>query len=129
MAACEGGSWLGFDGDNIIRNGGGAIPNWRYVHGPAVDDPLIGIRLVGSSYERYYYLTDGRGRLLAFTDSAGNNRLGDPPYQQGGGQAGAVDSSRSFENGRAESPNAPQVSFFRNRYYDQLTGRWTRWSI
>src|SRR5439155_164784 len=88
--------------------------------------PLVAIFRSGSSYTRYYYLTDGRGRLLAFTDDAGYSHTGDQVYwQTGGNQAGAIGNSNSYVNTRAESPQAPRQSFYRNRYYDQQTGRFT----
>ena len=122
--ACDNGSTDGlfaFDGDNVIRTTG-----WRYLHGPGVDDPLVGLNLSGSTWVKYFYLTDGRGRLLAFTDTLARNVLTEAPYQNGGNQAGAIHRSTSFANTRAESPQAPGVSFYRNRYYDQTTGRWTQ---
>jgi RHS repeat-associated protein len=128
VLACESGSWLGFDGDNVIRNGTSETAIWRYVHGPGLDDPLVGMYQISPGYyERYYYLTDGRGRQLAFTDAQGHDRTGTVTYtQNGGNQAGAIAASNGFENARAESPNTPQLSYYRNRYYDQQTGRWTQ---
>jgi RHS repeat-associated protein len=77
------------------------------------------------TFRRYYYLTYGQGRLLAFTDSLGT----DAPvtYNQfGGSEAGATVNSHSFASSRAESPDAPQLSFYRNRYYDEESGTWTQ---
>ena len=120
----EGGLYFAFDDPNVMRATG--TYDWRYVHGPGVDDPLVAIFRSGSSYTRYYYLTDGRGRLLAFTDDAGYSHTGDQVYwQTGGNQAGAIGNSNSYVNTRAESPQAPRQSFYRNRYYDQQTGRFT----
>jgi RHS repeat-associated protein len=81
---------------------------------------------------KFYYLTDGRGRHLAFTDSLGNNYMNPDPnagvehnayYTEGGNQTGAIESSHGFDNLRGVSDNTPQLSFYRNRYYDQRTGR------
>ncbi|MGH2608423.1 MAG: hypothetical protein ACRDHF_04980, partial [Tepidiformaceae bacterium] len=101
---------------------------WRFVHAPGVDDPLVGMYYRAANWwEKYFYLTDGRGRLLAFTDSVGNDYLGDVTYtQNGGNRAGAIDRSHTFANSRAETADAPGLSFYRNRYYDQTTGRWTQ---
>ena len=115
----------GFDGDNVIRLG----TVWRYVHGPGVDDPLVAVNYEGGgNYSRYYYLTDGQGKMLAFTDStgysSGTTRLA--YSQNGGNQAGAIDRAQTFTNSRGESSQAPHLSFYRNRYYDQQTGRWTQ---
>jgi hypothetical protein len=44
------------------------------VHGPGLDDPLVAMYEVGTGvFRKHYYLTDGRGRHLAFTDSVGTN--------------------------------------------------------
>jgi len=131
---CGGGLVLGFDGDNVIRaeQGGYGYASWRYVQGPGLDDPLVAVHPIGSSQDKYYYLTDGRGRHLAFTDSTGKNYMepasvGGPEYsryyQQGGNQAGSIEDSHGFDNTRGASDNAPQLSYYRNRYYDQQTGR------
>jgi RHS repeat-associated protein len=125
----ETGAWLGFDGENAVRDiGGSGLPIWRFVHGPGIDDPLVGLyQNSPGQFSKYYYLTDGRGRLLAFTAADGSNRMDSPDFtQQGGALAGAIVRSRTFENGRMEVPGAPQLSFYRNRYYDQQTGRWTQ---
>lgn len=125
--ACDDGANLGpaaFDADRVVRLGS----NWRYVQGPGPDDPLVAVNQGnGGVWEKYYYLTDGRGRLLAFTDAAGSNRLGDVVYfQNGGNQDGSINRSNDYTNTRAESPTASALSFYRNRYYDQATGRWTQ---
>jgi RHS repeat-associated protein len=121
-----GGGILGFDGDNVVRAGG----TWRYVQGPGLDDPLVAVQMVGSA-RKLYYLTDGRGRHLAFTDSIGTNYMSTSGsgleyttyYQNGGNQAGSIENSHGFDNIRGASDNAPQLSYYRNRYYDQKTGR------
>jgi RHS repeat-associated protein len=47
------------------------------------------------------------------------------PYtEKGGNQAGAIDRSHTFANTRAGSIAEPEISFYRNRYYDQGTGQW-----
>jgi RHS repeat-associated protein len=127
--ACESSSaWFGFDGDNVIRNHG-AWTLWRYVHGPGLDDPLVGLYATTSSqFSKYYYLTDGSGRHLTFTAADGTKgELVDLTFSQNGGShAGSITASRTFENSRGESPQVPSLSFYRNRYYDQQTGRWTQ---
>jgi len=121
------GAWLGFDGDNAIRMGYGDDATWRYVHGPATDDPLVGVYQSGGQYYKYYYLTDGAGRLLAFTNAAGTrDESTELTYSQTGSGAGAITRATSFDNQRMEASGAPQLSFYRNRYYDQKTGRWTQ---
>ena len=123
--SCDNGSSIGsaiFDGDNVV-----GVTSWRFVHGPGVDDPLIALGYTLGRWAKYFYLTDGRGRLLAFTDSLGFNEMNLSPYTvNGGNQAGAVTKSTGFANSRSESPQAAGLSFYRNRYYDQNTGRWTQ---
>jgi len=102
---------------------------WRFVHGPGLDDPLVALkRDIGTqNYAKYYYLTDAQGREYAFTDAQGYDVTQDVAYwQNGGNQSGAVARASGFDNQRATSGTAPDVSFYRNRYYDQKTGRWTQ---
>jgi RHS repeat-associated protein len=47
-------------------------------------------------------------------------------WQNGGNQSGAATRATTFDNQRATSGTAPDISFYRNRYYDQKTGRWTQ---
>src|SRR5258706_57701 len=53
--------------------------------------------------------------------------VGGPPftryYQEGGNQAGSIENSNGFDNVRGAADNAPQLSYYRNRYYDQQTAR------
>jgi RHS repeat-associated protein len=129
IMACESGGWLGYDGDNVIRSRGQTLLLWRFAHGPSLDDPLVAVyQWTSGSYDKYYYLTDGGGRLLAFTNAQGDTTSTSVTNynQNGGAQAGAIQSSHGFENSRAETPDSPQLSFYRNRYYDQQTGRWTQ---
>jgi RHS repeat-associated protein len=123
VVACDFGGALVYDGDNAV----GMIGNWRYVHGPGTDDPLVGLEYIGgfNPYRKFYYLTDGAGRQLAFADSLGNDQAA-LYYSSGGSQAGGITASQTFANGRSETPQAPELSFYRNRYYDQRTGRWTQ---
>lgn len=111
-----------FDGENVV-----GVTGWRYLHGPGVDDPLVGLFNSGNGWVKYFFLTDGRGRLLAFTDTLARNVIGESVYTHtGGNQAGAVDRATTYANSRAETPDASGLSFYRNRYYDQNTGRWTQ---
>jgi RHS repeat-associated protein len=121
--------WRGFDGENVIivQNSTGNW-KWRVAQGPGVDDPLVAAYTLGGTTKRYYYLTDGRGGQIAFTDSAGydytNPSLSLDYTQNGGNQAGGIERVTRFDNSRAESDQAPGLSFYRNRYYDQGTARW-----
>lgn len=64
---------------------------------------------------------------MAFTDSSGGNQQDQLVYtRDGGGQAGGITASNGFDNARSGTPEGPRLSFYRNRYYDQETGRWTQ---
>lgn len=118
--------YVAFDGPNVVRLRGGGRA-WRYVHGPGVDDPLVAIDSVTGSWTKYYYLTDGRGRQLAFTDSQGYDYQSSLAYtQNGGNHAGGITNSNGYANARSETPEAPKLSSYRHRYYDQQSGRWTQ---
>lgn len=81
---------------------------------------------MGENYEKYYYLTDGSGRELAFTNRSGIMWRDQLAYTNGGNQAGAIAAAEGFANARAPIEKIPTLSFYRNRYYDQTTGRFTQ---
>ena len=117
------------DGDNVIvaRSAAGNMV-WRFVQGPGLDDALVAAWTLAGSTIKYYYLTDGQGGQLAFTDVNGYD-FSDPQFsldytQNGGNQAGGTERAQRFDNSRSVSDRAPGMSFYRNRYYDQATGRW-----
>ncbi len=120
------GFYFAHDGANVVRSS--YTFEWRYIHGPGVDDPLVAAYHPNAPWtEKYYYLTDGRGRQLAFTNPAGSNYQSSLEYtQNGGSQAGGITASNGFDNERSGAAAAPRLSFYRNRYYDQETGRWTQ---
>ena len=119
--------YMVYDGDNVVRVQS-SINEWRYVQGPGLDDPLVAAYHPNTLWTaRYYYITDGGGRQVAFTDSIGNDYQSDVLYtQNGGAQAGGITGSNGFDNQRAGTDGAPKLSYYRNRYYDQQTGRWTQ---
>ncbi len=77
-----------------------------------------------------YYLTDGAGRHYAVADSNGSihpDVWNETASQYLGARAtGAVTQSHSFGEERLSTPRTPGLSYFRNRVYDQETGRWTQ---
>lgn len=78
--------------------------------------------------KEFYWVTDGSGRELAA--GVANGSLGGADrtdYLFNGGKfAGGSQNSNSFGSSRFESPIAPGFSSYRNRIYDQSTGRWTQ---
>jgi RHS repeat-associated protein len=129
---CENGAPnLGFDGENVAFTGGsdGALYTWTFVHGPGVDDPIMGYyHSNDASNDKYwYYVTDGQGRQFGVGDGAGYNMTTDLAYYQNGGKlAGGTKNAASFGADRFHNPEMYRLSFFRNRFYDQQTGRWTQ---
>jgi len=130
---------LAYDGHNVVRTGSDqATSAFTIVHGPGVDDPLIGFTPSGQSTLPFYfyYLTDGQGRQLAVGDTNscdlkqtscspnGSNTYGAPQF--GGMYAGGTTNAYGFGAARDSNDQAPDLSFFRNRFYDQKTGRWTQ---
>jgi RHS repeat-associated protein len=118
--------WLSFDGPNVA---GTMNSRWVFVSGPGVDDPLVGWhRNASIGPKEFYWVTDGRGRELAV--GVANGTLGgidEGDYLHSGGRfAGGTRDANSFESSRFEAGVAPGISSFRNRLYDQTTGRWTQ---
>jgi RHS repeat-associated protein len=130
LAACdERGNWLQYDGSNVA--GATSTKYWSFVHGPGVDAPLVGLwrdRSNPSVSREWFWVTDGTGRQLA--TGAGDGTLGSIIPQEytefGGSYAGGTQQSNTFGADRFGSPIVPGLSFFRNRVYDQGTGRWTQ---
>jgi len=118
--------YFAHDGENVVRSS--SAFEWRYIHGPGTDDPLVAAYHPNTTWtEKYYYITDGRGRQYAFTNSSGSDYQGALEYtQNGGSHAGGTAASNGFSSERSGSRDAPRLSFYRNRYYDQETGRWTQ---
>ncbi|MFL5496857.1 MAG: RHS repeat-associated core domain-containing protein, partial [Gemmatimonadales bacterium] len=125
-AGCEGAPWLGFDGHNVsgvLFNGG---KGWSFFHGAGLDSPLMGYYRPTTGISRvFYWVTDGAGRELAVADSAGVRQSQDQAQDIGTWrQAGGVANSFGFSSDRQDNAFATNLSFFRNRFYYQNTGRW-----
>ncbi len=130
------GSWLMFDGHNVAGNlTNGTAMRWSFVHGPGLDDPLIGrLTRTGTQTTVYFWVTDGSGGQLAVAldgGLAGASLINDMESNDGvyaGGTANAQSFNASrFEGGPDQGPASKTgMSFFRNRLYDQSTGRWTQ---
>jgi YD repeat-containing protein len=122
-------TWLAYDGSNVageLMSGG---QGWRFVNGPGIDDPLIGYYHLGTQSRILYWVTDGQGRQLAVGDSTGSLVAADGYVDQRNYRyAGATKGGSSFGAGRLETVGGAGagLSFFRNRAYDQATGRWTQ---
>lgn len=120
--------WLAFDGANVVTT---FNDEWRFVQGPGVDDPPVGLmRPVTVGSRLLYFITDGSGRQLMVTDSSGKLDVNDVPgpgVARGHWRfAGATAAANPFNGDRQSPPNLPTVALFRNRVYDLQTGRWTQ---
>jgi RHS repeat-associated protein len=127
---CENGApTLAMDGPNTVAayNGSGFA---SFVHAPGLDDPLIGLvqATSGGTTRELYFVTDGAGREFAVGDSTGAFDAGLDQSDQwlSWRYSGGSKSSNTFGSSRLAAPTVPGLSFFRNRVYDQTTGRWTQ---
>jgi RHS repeat-associated protein len=125
---CENGApSLGFDGASVITAQGNA--RWHFIQGDGLDDPLsaVGTWSNGTPKE-LFYVTDGAGQVLANVDSAGvlpivvDSTVG----WQGWSYHGAATRTQGFTANRLSNATAPEYGYYRNRLYDQRTGRWTQ---
>ncbi len=102
---------------------------WRFLQGPAVDDPLLAQYRPATGLSRtLYFITDGRGRQLMVTDA--NGTLTDADFEDelknDWRYAGGTDAANTFNSDRFSTPYLPGLAMFRNRVYDQNTSRWTQ---
>ncbi len=127
-AGCDSAPWLGFDGDNVSAVLYAEGEGWTFFHGAGLDSPLMGYyrnTSAGGPPRLFYWVTDGAGREFAVADSAGVRQSSDQGPDIGTWrQAGGIANSYSFSSDRQDNANISHLSFFRNRVYDQNTGRW-----
>lgn len=122
-------AWLAYDGSNVATELVAGDQGWHFVSGPGVDDPLIGYFRGSTSSRILYWVTDGQGRHFAVADSNGGLLPSDGYVDhQNYRFAGTTKSGSTFGASRLEPQGAAGsgLSFFRNRAYDQNTGRWTQ---
>lgn len=117
-----------YDGANIVRTGEDDDDQaWTFVHGPGTDDPLMGMFKAGGGLGGpyyYYWVTDGQGRQYAVSDEGGQALTGPEQWVLTSKHAGGIQNAHSFENSRLGGEDSPGLSFYRNRVYDQNTGKW-----
>jgi len=109
------------DGDAVTW-----VAGTRIIHGASLDEPLVAWDSSYSNRQIHYFLTDGAGRLLSYTDSNGYDARMTflSIYNDRAIHGGAIANAEGFGASAGESGNVPDVSYFRNRYYDQRSGRW-----
>lgn len=122
--------WLVYDGANVGATLG---ERWVFVQGGGVDDPLMGLYRSSSqpgAATEYYWITDGAGRHLAAGAANGGLLAGSPEGMQylnlGGKFVGTTQAATGYHAERQVTASAPTLSLFRNRVYDQRTGRWAQ---
>ena len=106
-----------------------------FVHGPGLDDPILGVVRFQSDAKELMWVTDGTGRQYAVGGVDGHDPASFAPNIDFSGQSGywgwqwvgGTKRSYGFAAGR-QSPagSAGAFSVFRNRLYDPATGRWTQ---
>jgi RHS repeat-associated protein len=102
----------GYDGHNVAWHNGSF-----FLHGDGVDDPLV-----LSVATNCYYVTEG-GRMLGYLTESGGDCSAN--WEQMGKFAGAIANSYGFALNRSRESYS-ELSFFRNRWYDSKTGRFTQ---
>lgn len=109
------------DGDQVTW-----VQGTRIVHGASLDEPLVVWDSSFGTVQRHYFVTDGAGRLLSYTDRQGYDARMTFGwiYNERAIHGGAIANAEGFGASAGETGNLPDVSYFRNRYYDQRTGRW-----
>lgn len=120
---------LVFQGSNVTGTVSVVGTDWRFIHGPGTDDPVIGLyRAPAAPAVEFYWVTDGGGRQLAVAtpDGSLNSTQLNQIQVSGGTYAGGISSSYSFGASRFGTADIPTMSFFRNRVYDQESGRFTQ---
>lgn len=121
VEACASSS-MAYDGNQPVW-----VNRARIVYGPGQDEPLVVFdTLYGSMRNLHYFITDGEGRLLSYTDSNGVDARAYSVYNDVAVYGGAIANGETFRASASESKYTPQLAFFRNRYYDTRTGRFTQ---
>ena len=127
-------AWMFYDGENTVR-----FRDHEFLHWPELDAPLIAFFASGSNitcndaYTSAYVVTVGN-RLLDYHSSGtgmscfGNTSGEYQAWTSVGRHAGAIRDSETFnlERSPGGGSGTGALSFFRNRWYDANTGRFTQ---
>jgi RHS repeat-associated protein len=105
-----------YERGNILREIRGST-TLKYVHGPAVDEPLA----VDDGAALSYYHADGLGSAARTTDSAGAVTLTRQYDAWGNLEAGGGNSGQAFTGREWDTESG--LYYYRARYYDPRIGR------
>jgi RHS repeat-associated protein len=105
-----------YDGDNILREVRGST-TLKYVHGPAVDEPLA----VDDGTALTYFHVDGLASIVQMTNGSGAVTLTRQYDAWGNLEAGVNEPGLAF-TGREWDPET-SFYYYRARYYDPKVGR------
>jgi RHS repeat-associated protein len=120
---------LVLQGPNVLGTVSSVGTDWRFIHGPGTDDPIIGLyRAPAAPAAEFYWVTDAAGRQLAVAtpDGSLNSAQINQLQLSGGAYAGGTSNSYGFGASRFGTADIPTMSFFRNRVFDQESGRFTQ---
>jgi RHS repeat-associated protein len=111
-----------YAGPDLIAeyNGSGTMTR-RFVHGPALDEPLVAYEgATASSSSRRYYSADERGSIIAYSDDAGNGS-GSNKYSPDGDLTSLAGSRFGF-TGQARITSAG-LYYYKARVYSTKLGQ------
>jgi RHS repeat-associated protein len=118
-----------YDGNNVVYHHGA-----EFLPGPGTDNPLMVFLHPGWSVNCVTNFTAGMvtlgGRLYDYHGPAGYDCIGTGDiggnWRNWAAHGGAIQASHTFAQSRARSADSPTLSYYRNRFYNAETGRFTQ---
>ncbi len=112
-----------YDGEDILRERIPQVKNYRYVHGPGVDEPLAvqDMSMQGDTGLSYYH-ADALGSIVSRTDPSGAVTLTRNYFGSFGRPGNGADVPGYAFTGREWDPETG-LYYYRARYYDPKVGR------
>ena len=106
VRACAG-RWMLYDGDQVTYVFSGAAAGTRFVHGASLDEPLVAWDSTAGVLQLHYFVTDGAGRLLSYTDSLGHDARMTMgwTYNEASVHAGAIANAEGFGASAGVAPS------------------------
>ncbi|HET9986562.1 MAG TPA: RHS repeat-associated core domain-containing protein [Longimicrobiales bacterium] len=117
-------NWTFYDGNNVIEQKGAEV-----IGDGSVDNPLVIFAPIAQTNcpgggSHGYFVTNGGGRLLEFQGEGGEDCFDTTLWAAYATDAGAI--RESFGYGLSRARDTTDLSYFRNRYYDSKSGRFTQ---